>query len=147
MLYFEDIEVGNSFTAGPYRLEADEIMSFAAKWDPFEFHMSFEAAKDSIYGGLAASGVLTQCISNRLAHDFESWSIQAMFGAEYRLPHPAMVEDELTLNRTIVEKRESKSRPDAGIIESEDQLVNQVGTVVLAQKSAVLVTKRSTAGA
>jgi acyl dehydratase len=70
-----------------------------------------------------------------------------MFGAEYRLPHPAMVEDELTLNRTIVEKRESKSRPDAGIIESEDQLVNQVGTVVLAQKSAVLVTKRSTAGA
>ena len=77
MLYFEDIEVGDEFSAGPYVVEADEIMSFAAKWDPFEFHMNLDAAENSIYGGLAASGVLTQCISNRLAHDFEPWSIQA----------------------------------------------------------------------
>jgi acyl dehydratase len=141
MLHFQDIEVGDKFSAGPYLLDADEIMSFAAKWDPFEFHMNMDAAKASIYGGLAASGVLTQCIANKLAHEYESWSIQAMFGAEYRLPSPAMVGDELMLYRTVLNKRESKSRPEAGIIESEDKLINQNGLIVLEQKGVVLVMK------
>ncbi len=146
MLYFEDIEIGNKDSGGPYRLEADEIMSFAAKWDPFEFHMDIEAAENSMYGGLAASGVLTLCIGNRLGHEFEPWSIQAMFGAEYRLPNPARVDDELTKHRTIISKRESRSRPDAGIVELEEQMVNQIGIVVLEQKAAVLVLKHVLGG-
>jgi acyl dehydratase len=146
MLYFDDINVGDKYSAGPYRLEADEIMSFAAKWDPFEFHMDMEAAENSMYGGLTASGVLTLCINNRLGHALEAWSILAMFGAEYRLPNPARVGDELTNHRTVLSKRESKSRPEAGIIESEDQMTNQDGIIVLEQKSAVLVLRKSLRG-
>lgn len=142
MLYFEDIDVGNRFSSGPYLLEADEITSFAQKWDPFDFHTDIEAAEASMFGGLTAPGVLTLCISNRLAHDFEPWSVQAMFGAEYRFPSPARVNDLLTLEGMIVARRESRSRPEAGIIESEDRLVNQIGTTVLELKGAVLISKR-----
>ena len=142
MLYFEDIEVGEERRAGPYLLTADEIMSFATKWDPFDFHMDIEAAKASIYGGLAASGVLTLCIANKLGHELESSAVQAYFGAEYKLPNPAMVDDELTLIRSVLNKRESKSRPDAGIVELEAQLVNQAGSAVLVQTWAVLVQKK-----
>jgi len=104
--------------------------------------MDDDAADASIYGGLTAPGVLSLCISNMLCHEFESWAIQAMFGSEYRLPNPARVDDRLTLERTVLSKRESKSRPDAGIIESEDTLTNQEGTPVLIQKGTVLITRK-----
>ncbi len=144
MLYFEDIEVEDKFSAGPYLLEAGEIKAFARQWDPFKFHMDDEVAAASIYGGLTAPGVLSLCISNRLCHDFEAWAILAMFGAEYRLPNPARVEDKLTLERVVISKRESRSRPDAGIVESEDTLSNQDGSAVLVQRGSVLVGKKRT---
>ena len=111
MLYFEDIEIGDKYSAGPYVLEAYEIKVFAAKWDPFDFHIDDEVAEASIYGGLTAPGVLRLCVSNRLCHDFESWAIQAMFGAEYRFPNPARVDDQLALERVVTSKRESQSAP------------------------------------
>ena len=70
MLYFEDINEGDRFEAGPYRLTEEEIVSFAEKWDPFEFHTDQEAADSSVLGGLAASGMLTLCIANRLHGKF-----------------------------------------------------------------------------
>ena len=65
-----------------------------------------------------------------------------MFGAEYRFPNPARVDDQLALERVVTSKRESQSRPDAGIIESEDTLSNQDGSVVLVQRGSVLIGKK-----
>ena len=110
MLYFEDISEGDEFTAGPYQLTEEEIVSFSEKWDPFEFHTDQEAANSSILGGMSASGVHTVCIANRLNHDYESWAIQGAFGAEIRWPHPARRDDHLSLHRKVLSTRESKSQ-------------------------------------
>ena len=141
MLYFEDISTDNQYSAGPYLLTESEIVTFAEKWDPFDFHTDKKAAGDSVMGGLAAPGVLTLCIANRLCHDFGDWAIQAMMGSEYRLPAPAAANDEFTINRTVTSTRSSKSRPDTGIVQIQDFLVNQNGTTVLDQKGTLLMTK------
>ena len=146
MLYFDDVAVGDVFKAGPFQLSEDQIVDFASTWDPFDFHTDIEAAEASIYRGLTAPGILTLCIATRLGHDFEPMAVQALFSAEYRLPNPARVGDELTVHRTITDSRESKSRPDAGIIQTKDSLINQAGELVLEQTVAILVSKRPIEG-
>ena len=56
MKYFEDVHVGESDTLGSHTVSAEEIIAFAKKYDPQPFHTDPEAAKDSIFGGLVASG-------------------------------------------------------------------------------------------
>ncbi len=140
--YFEDIEVGEEDTAGPYMLTKEGIIEFSTQWDPFDFHTDAKEAESSMFEGLSASGVHTICIANRLGHDTPPSAVRAALGAEYRWPNPARVGDELMLSRTIIDKRESKSRPDVGIVKHISRLVNQVGSVVIEINVAILVAKR-----
>ena len=142
MRYFEDIEIGLEETAGPYALTEREITEFSAKWDPFEFHTDAEEADSSLFKGLAASGVHTQCISNRLGHDIHPWDVHAALGAESRWPAAARVGDELTLHRQVTDKRESRSRPDVGIVQHQTRLVNQAGVTVLESTVSLFVGRR-----
>ena len=141
LLKFEEIVMGVTHTAGPYMLDGDEIMEFSAKWDPWEYHTDQDEAGSSLFEGLAASGVHTLCIANLLLHQCVQWDIRALLGAEYRLPNPTRMGDQMMISRCVSEKRGSKSRPEFGIVHSEEQLTNQVGTVLLDMKTAVLVAK------
>jgi acyl dehydratase len=142
MLYFEDIEVGRKDVSSAYTMTEEEIVSFSTKWDPFDFHTDQEYAADSIFEGLAASGMHTLCVANLLGHGTESWDVKAALSAEYKLPDPARVGDKLVLLRTVVSKRESKSRPEVGIIQHESTLENQQKIVVLELSVALFVGKR-----
>ena len=141
MLYFEDVAVGRRDVSGPYTLTEEEIISFSSKWDPFDFHTDQEDANSSLFEGLAASGMHTLCVANLLGHGTEPWDIKAALSAEYKLPNPARVGDELTLRRTVVSKRESKSRPEIGIIQHDSTLENQKEIVVLELSVTLFVGK------
>jgi acyl dehydratase len=71
MKYFEDIEIEKIDRAGPMELTESGIIDFAKQWDPLPFHTDAQAAKESVFGGLAASGCHMICIAWCLLHDIE----------------------------------------------------------------------------
>jgi acyl dehydratase len=143
VMYFEDVELDRPRSAGPYLLTEDEIKTFSSKWDPFDFHTQENAAEDSIFGGLAASGVHSVCIFNRLCHDVEMLAVQAAVEHHFRYPNAARPGDQISLESKELWVKESKSRSDIGIVGGESQLTNQDGDVVLEVNSVVFVARRN----
>jgi acyl dehydratase len=135
MKYYEEFSVGDVFESRrTYRVTAEEIKSFAARWDPWPYHLDEEHAKGTLIGRLFAPSVLTLSISVRLTHDTRYYEISAVAGLgidELRMPQPVLVDDTLRVKLTIVAKRESKSRPGVGVITSRTEVLNQRDEVVL----------------
>ena len=142
MRYFEDIAVGDIQRAGSYLLTETDIIEFATRWDPWPYHTNVDAANESFLGGLTASGVHKVCISCRLLHDIDTPAVISLLGTESQHPNPARVGDELHVESKTIEKRESKSRPDRGIVKGLTQLINQDGVVVLETTTTLLVANR-----
>ena len=147
--YFEDIEVGDSRKAGPYFVSKDEIIQFAKQYDPRPFHIDETAAARSIFAGLSASAAHTFAIFISLTNKFQTpVRVIALLGYdELRLPNAVRPGDNLFLESTTLEKRESKSRPDTGILRSQIHLRNQRRETVMQCVGSVLVAKRPDAKA
>ena len=143
-LFFEETEVGNRRTAGPYFVSKDEIVEFATKYNPQPFHIDEQAAARSVFAGLTASSAHTFSILILLLTKTEpSLRILAALGwDELRLPIPVRPGDELYLEVTVLEKRESKSNSDRGIVRNQVHLRNQKREVVLQCLNTVLVARR-----
>jgi acyl dehydratase len=147
-LYFEEAEVGKLRVAGPYPVSRDEIIEFAKKYDPQPFHISEEAAARSVFEGLTASAAHTFAIVISLLSRTQPFSLRVLAGLgwdELRLPIPVRPGDELGLEVTVLEKRESKSNSDRGIIRNQMHLHNQKREMVLQCINTVLVARRPTA--
>ncbi len=69
--YLEDLAVGQTFGSGRLRIEKQRIETFAAEFDPQPFHLDEQAARNTLFGGLAASGWHTAAISMRLLVESE----------------------------------------------------------------------------
>ena len=142
--YFEDIAVGDVVTAGPYHVPRDEMVAFAQKWDPLPFHVDEDAAAKTIYGGLIASGEYTMAVKQALIHRLGS--NEAVIGSmgydELRYLGPVRSDDRLTLAMECTEKRESRSKPDRGIVKYRVTLTNQDDVTVLSYIDIVMVAKR-----
>lgn len=124
-LYFEDLTVGDRYEAGEYTIEKDEIITFAEQFDPQPFHIDEEAAKDSMFGELVASGLHTLCLSVRL---FITEFVNAENGLEnmggigmddLRWHEPVRPGDTLRIELEVAEKTPSESRDDRGYVEFE----------------------------
>ena len=143
--YFEDVVVGATVTAGPYRVTRDEMVAFARKWDPFPFHVDEMAARDSIYGGLIASGEYTMAVKQALIHRLGG--NEALIGSmgydELRYLGPVRPDDRLTLSMECTDKRVSRSKPDRGIVKYKVTLTNQDDEPVLSYTDIVLLAKRA----
>jgi acyl dehydratase len=147
--YFEDIEVGDSRKAGPYFVSKDEIIQFARQYDPRPFHIDEEAAARSVFAGLSASAAHTFAIYIFLTDKLQP-PIHALAGLGYdelRLPNPVRPGDDLELESITLEKRESKSKPDRGILRNQVHLRNQKRETVLQCIGSVLVPRRPAATA
>jgi acyl dehydratase len=147
-LYFDDTEIGQLRTAGPYLVSSDEIIEFARKYDPQPFHTDEEAAARSVFAGLTASGAHTFAITISLLSRTKPHSLRVVAGLgwdELRLPVPVRPGDELSLEVAIMEKRESKSNPDRGIVRNQMHLRNQKREAVLQCINTVLVARRRVA--
>jgi acyl dehydratase len=147
--YFEDIEVGETRKAGPYFVSKDEIIQFARQYDPRPFHIDEEAAARSVFAGLSASAAHTFAIFISLTNKVQP-PLRALAGLGYdelRLPNAVRPADNLYLESTTLEKRESKSQPDKGILRNQVHLRNQKGETVLQCVGSVLVARRPDAKA
>ena len=147
LAYFEEIEVGETRKAGTYLVSRNEIIQFAKQYDPRPFHIDETAAARSIFAGLSASAAHTFAIFISLTNKFQTpVRVIALLGYdELRLPNAVRPGDNLFLESTTLEKRESKSKPDRGIVRSQGRLRNQKGETVLQCEFSVLVERRSDA--
>ena len=131
---FNDFHEGQIIELGPYRVDQDEMIEYARKWDPQWFHTDPQAAEQGPFGGLIGSGWHSCGIAMRLVADHilagsESF---ASPGLKYlKWPHPVRPGDRLSLRLTVLEVRRSSKRPQLGIIEWRWQLHNQQDIDVL----------------
>ena len=131
--YLDDFAVGQIFGSGRMRIDEDRIKSFAAEFDPQPFHLDAEAARKSLFGGLAASGWHTAALTMRLLVESEIKPVGGIVGAgfdEFRWPRPVRPGDELRVESEVLEVRPSKSRPEQGIIKVRTTTLNQNGEAV-----------------
>ncbi|MFL6800193.1 MAG: MaoC family dehydratase [Sphingomicrobium sp.] len=130
-LYLEDLYVGQRFTSAPHRIDAQQIKRFAAEFDPQHFHLDEEAAKGSLFGGLAASGWHTASLTMRML--VESLPLaDGLVGAELQLAWPKPTRPGMTLQvfSEIVDIKPSRSRPDMAIVSARNETRDEHGEVL-----------------
>jgi acyl dehydratase len=147
MRYFEDYEVGQSSSTDTHLVTTEEIVDFAARWDPLAIHTDEAAAARSVFGGLIASGAHTFSISVLLRHQFNPMpAIIAGLGYdEVRFPNPVRPGDRLSFESECIEKHESQSKADRGVVVFRARVLNQDGNPVLTMKSSALIARRPAA--
>ena len=143
--YLEDFTVGQRFGSGRLRVDKERIKTFAAEFDPQPFHLDEEAARDTIFRGLAASGWHTAALTMRLLVESELKPAGGIVGAgfdEFRWPRPVRPGDELRIESEVLEVRPSKSRPGQGLIKLRTTTLNQNGEAVQVQVGNLVVPRR-----
>ncbi|HEV8624253.1 MAG TPA: MaoC family dehydratase [Acidimicrobiia bacterium] len=134
ILYFEDFTEGQVIELGPIPpLREEEIIAFAREWDPQPFHVDPVAAKESIYGGLIASGWHTALRTMRALVDnvISKADAQGSPGVEYiRFRKPVRAGDRLSARYTVLEAEPSAHRPTLGKLLGRTELINEAGDVV-----------------
>lgn len=142
--YLDDLKVGDRFTTGEHTLDEDQIKTFAAQFDPQPFHLDDEAARDTLFGGLAASGWHTASISMRLmvTTGLRAHGGNIGAGCELQWPRPTRPGDVLHVETEVVELRPSASRPDRGIATLRSETKNQRGEVVQVLVSKMVMPRR-----
>jgi acyl dehydratase len=127
-LFLEDFAVAQTFASGRLRVEVERIKTFAAEFDPQPFHLDEDAARETLFRGLAASGWHTAALTMRLLVDGELNPAGGIIGVgfdELSWPRPVRPGDELHAKSEILEVRPSKSRPDRGLIRVRTTTLNQ----------------------
>lgn len=144
MRYFDDVPDDYEAEIGTFALEEADVVEFAKAWDPQPFHTDREAARASPFGGLVASSAHVFAICTRLFFDFKDpIQVVAMLGKDkLRLPNPARAGTTLTYRTRCIDRRESASRPNIGIITLADTVTDDGGNVVLTQEVTLMVARR-----
>lgn len=146
LLHLEDFAAGQTFALGPRTITTDEIIAFAQEFDPQPFHVDEEAARNSVLGGLAASGWHSTCLLTRLMCDAVLMR-SAVLGSsgmdEVKWLRPVLAGDALSGEMRITEARPSVSKPGIGIVTFESFLAGQDGERRTELKGMVFVRRRS----
>lgn len=146
MQYWEDIEVGAKSSFGRYEVTREEVIEFASKYDPQPFHLSDEAAAETYFGRLSASGWHTCAMLMRMLVDRMAGEEQAGLGSpgvdELRWLKPVYPGDVLRAETEILEKTPSRSRPDMGSYKGRTTVYNQHDEPVMRLTSIGLIRRR-----
>ena len=136
-LYFEDFVPGQVYELGSQTVSEEEIVGFARQWDPQPFHVDPVAAKDSVFGGLIASGWHTGSIWMRgYVETMLGPSSQGSPGIEeLRWLAPVRPGDTLSSRLTVLETALSERNPARGTVRIRGEVENQDGVVVLSMVS------------
>ncbi len=144
--YFEDFAIGTTQKFGNYRVTREEILEFAARYDPQPFHLSDEAARATLFGGLCASGWHTCAMAMRMIVENMADGGKGTLGSpgidELRWTKPVFPGDTLRMESTIIDKKESRSRPDMGTVFMHNKVFNQNDELVMSNKPMVMFRKR-----
>lgn len=145
MKYLEDFAVGQVLEFPPRTVSEEEIIAFARDYDPQPFHLDKEAAKQSLFGGLCASGWHTAGLMMRMLVDHMIGKYASMGSPgvdQLRWVKPVFPGDTLLLRGEILEVRPSQSKPDRGVITSRYEMRNQKGEVVLTMQAKGMYGRR-----
>lgn len=148
-LYFEDFTRGREFRTEGVTLTEGQIVDFALAFDPQPFHRDAEAAKNTIFGGLIASGFQTMALTFRLFVEtgaLTACSLGSPGVDELRWLRPVRPGDTLRATVLVLEQRPSRSKPDRGIVRLHWTTLNQRGEPVLTMTSMQLVKRRPPSG-
>ena len=157
MRFFEDMEIGQRREIGSFTFTAEAIKTFAAQFDPQRFHLSEEEGRNSLFGGLAASGWHVGSVCMKLLVADAQRQIQeaaargepvAVWGPspgfrELRWLKPVLAGDTISFASEIVDKRSSASRPDWGILQARQSGTNQHGEPVYSMLATAFVPLRT----
>ena len=157
MHFFEDIEVGHGREFGSFTFTADAIKVFAAKFDPQRFHLDEEEGRNSLFGGLAASGwhVGSVCMKllvadgQRQAREIAArgekvavWGPSPGF-RELRWIRPVLAGDTISFASEVESMRTSEKRPEWGILQARNTGTNQRGELVFSVLATAFVPRRN----
>lgn len=146
MQYFEDIAVGTRSSFGSYQVTREEVMEFASRYDPQPFHLSDEAAAQTHFGRISASGWHTCAMVMSMIVENLKHNKQAGLGSpgvdELRWLKPVYPGDTLRCETEVIEKRQSQSRPEMGIFKSRMTVFNQNDVAVMSMISNGLISTR-----
>ena len=157
--YFEDIRVGEVRELGSHTFERDEIIAFAQAFDPQPFHLSEEAGKASLFGGLSASGwhtasmFIRQVVRSRHVHEaalraegkpIAVWGPSPGF-LNLAWLKPVLMGDTIAYRNKVIETRALKTRPDRGFVVTLAEGRNQHGVIVFRYTGQMFVERRTRA--
>ena len=144
-LTLDDLHVGQRFESGTHALDAGQIKAFASQFDPQRFHLDDAAAKQTLFGGLAASGWHTAALTMKLivggGVPFAGGLIGA--GGEIAWPRPTRPGDVLQVFSEVLEITPSRSKPDRGSVTLRSETRNQRGEVVQTLTARMIVPRRA----
>ena len=144
-LCYEDIAVGQPERFGRHEVTREEVLAFAAAYDPQDFHLDDAAAATGPFGKLAASGWQTAAITMRLLVDGFLSRQDSRGGAgvqDMRWTRPVYPGDVLSLEVEVTEKRRSRSRPELGLMKVQQRTLNQHGEEVMRLTSTGMIRVR-----
>jgi acyl dehydratase len=144
VLYLDDLHVGQGFVSSVHVVDEDQIKAFARQFDPQPFHLDNEAAKSTIFAGLAASGWHTAAITMKLLVESVPLAGGVIGGGrEISWPQPARPGDALRVESKVVEMTPSRSRPDRGMAIIRSETLNQRGEAVQILNAKLVVARRA----
>jgi acyl dehydratase len=130
LLHYEDFPEGLVIPFGSYHLTREEVIAYAAEWDPQPFHLDEDVARRSVLGGLAASGWQSSAILVRLAIDAfvnRSAAMASNSMEEVKWLKPVYAGETLTGRATVLGRRVSAKRPEMGILRMRFELLSGAG--------------------
>ena len=142
--WFDDLKLGMRFKSGELTVSKQDILRFAAEFDPQPFHTDEEAAKKTVFKGLAASGWHTAAIAMNLAVQVRPFGPHPLLGAgvdDLRWTKPVRPEDTVHLEGEVVELIPSRTKPQ-GIVRVKWTLYNQDGDAVYTFNPIAIVPRR-----
>ena len=146
MIYLEDLEVGRKASFGSYHVTREEVLAFARQYDAQPFHLSDEAAAQTHFGRIAASGWHTCAMTMAMIVENLGADPQAGLGSpgvdELRWLKPVYPGDTLRVESEIAEVTPSRSKPDIGSFQTLVTVFNQDDVAVLSFTSIVLMRRR-----
>ena len=146
MRYFEDFEAGQEYRFGPHQVTRQEIVAFAAEFDPQPFHLDEAAASDTLLGGLAASGWHTCALFMKMValgwlNDSASMGSPGIDSLKWK--RPVRPGDVLSGRTIVLATRLSKSRPDRGFLSVRHEVVNARQEPVMLVEHSIMIERRS----
>jgi acyl dehydratase len=147
MRHWEDFQVGEVTEVGPVTVTQEEIVEFALRFDPQPFHLDPEAARDSPFGGLIASGWHTTALFMGMfvrAVLLDSAALGSPGVEEIRWTAPVRPGDTLTGRSTVVDVQPSSKDPRRGTVITDNEVFNQGGVPVMHLKARSFFARRPT---
>jgi acyl dehydratase len=144
--YLDDFAAGQVYRSNRLRVDKEQILAFAAQFDPQPYHLDEEAARKSVFKGLAASGWHTAAMTMRLLVESEFQPADGILGVgleELSWPRPVRPGDELRVESQVLEVRPSKVRADRGVIRLRTTTLHQNDQPVQIFTGKLLVPRRA----